>query len=181
MTMLAVLLLGNTRYFSRKIGKFVSQSTVKSIKKAYTEQLKKRPCGSEEPVDHLPPKKRGRKVLIGSEVDENVQAYVRQVQEAGGSVSSKIVIAGAKGILLPYNCLFLSDYGGPVALNRSWACSLLTRMKLVQRKGTTAKSKHSIQHFDRLKHDFLEELKTIVRMEEVPTELIMNWDQTGMK
>ena len=54
-------------------------------------------------------------------------------------------------------------------------------MKFVWRKGTTAKSKYSVQLFDRLKKDFLDEFKTIVTMEEVPAELIMNWDQTGIR
>ena len=110
-----------------------------------------------------------------------VQAYVRRVRGAGGSVNSKIVIAGAKGILLAYNRLLLSNYGGPVMLNQLWGHSLLTRMKFVRRKGTTAKSKHSIQHFDRLRKNFLEELKTIVAIKEVSSELIMNWDQAGIK
>ena len=50
-------------------------------------------------------------------------------------------------------------------LNRLWARSLLSRMKYVRRKGTTAKSKYSVQHFDRLKKDFLDEFKTIVTMQ----------------
>ena len=57
-----------------------------------------RPC--DESMDHLLAKKRGKKVLLGSEVDANLQAYERQVREGEGSVSSRIVIAAAKGILL---------------------------------------------------------------------------------
>ena len=40
------------RYFSRKIGKRVSKNTVKSIKKAYMAESRKRP--RDESVDHLP-------------------------------------------------------------------------------------------------------------------------------
>ena len=63
------------RYFSRKMGKRVSENTIES-KKADMAESRKRPC--DESVDHLPAKERGRKVLLGSEVDIKVQAYVRQ-------------------------------------------------------------------------------------------------------
>ena len=75
------------RYFSRKLGKPVSESTIKSIKKPYTEQLRTRPHDSTESMDCLPPNKRGRKVLLGSELDKIVKAYVKGVRDAGGSAS----------------------------------------------------------------------------------------------
>ena len=50
---------------------------------------------------------------FGSELDEKVQAFVKRVREADGPVSSKSVIAGAKGILLAYNHSLLSNYSGP--------------------------------------------------------------------
>ena len=142
-------------------------------------ESRKRP--RDESVDHLPAKKRGRKLLLGSEVDAKVQAYIRQVREGGGSVSSRIVIAGAKGILLSSNRSLLSDYGGPISLTRAWAHSLLKRMQFVRRKGTTAKSKLSREHFHRLKAEFLQEILSTVSMEEIPAELVLNLDQTGMK
>ena len=95
------------RYFSRKLGKRVSKNTVKSIKKENMAESRKCPC--DESVDHLPAKKRGRKVLLGSEVDAKVHAYVRQVRQGGGFVSSRIVIAGAKGILLSSNRSLLTE------------------------------------------------------------------------
>ena len=169
-----------SRRFSRLLGKSISENTVKSIKKAYKEEVRKRP--REDPdVDFLPTNKRGRKVLLGKELDDKVQAYVKQVREGGGSVSSRLVIAGAKGIILASNCSLLSDYGGPVTLSRAWAQSLLQRMKFVKRKGTTAKSKTTPENFKQLKQDFLEEVQAIVEMEEIPAELVLNWDQTGIR
>ena len=61
-------------------------------------------------MDHLPPKKQDRKVMLGSEVDEKVQVYVRCVSEGGGSISSRLVIAGAKCILLSSNRSLLAEY-----------------------------------------------------------------------
>ena len=54
-------------------------------------------------------------------------------------------------------------------------------MNFVQRKGTTAKAKYSEADFAKMKREFLDEFVTIVEMEEIPPELILNWDQTGIK
>ena len=65
-------------------------------------------------------------------------------------------------------------------LNRQWAHSLLKCMKFVQRKATTAKSKASEANISQLKM-FLNDVVATVNMEEFPAELILNWDQTGIK
>ena len=49
------------------------------------------------------------------------------------------------------------------------------------KKATTAKGKHSNADFARLKIQFLADVITTVEMEEIPAELILNWDQTGIK
>ncbi len=54
-------------------------------------------------------------------------------------------------------------------------------MKFVKRKATTAKSKHTVEDFATLKRSFLDDLTSIVTMEDVPPELVLNWDQTGIK
>ena len=37
------------------------------------------------------------------------------------------------------------------------------------------------QHSERLKAQFLSDVRTVVTMESIPPALIINWDQTGMK
>ena len=54
-------------------------------------------------------------------------------------------------------------------------------MNFVKRKATTAKSKHSNADFVRMKQQFLADVVTTVEMEEIPAELILNWDQTAIK
>ena len=54
-------------------------------------------------------------------------------------------------------------------------------MKFVQRKVTTAKSKHTIADFTWLKEEILQDVVATVEMEEIPPELILNWDQTEIK
>ena len=55
----------------------------------------------------------------------------------------------------------------------------MQRMCFVKRRGTTAKSRNLVERFDELKAQFLEEVATTVYVEEIPPELILNWDQTA--
>ena len=54
-------------------------------------------------------------------MDAKVQLYIRKVREGGGAISSMIVMAAARGILLKCNRGMLVDYGGHIELNRYWA------------------------------------------------------------
>ena len=90
-------------------------------------------------------------------------------------------MAAARGILLSCDKTKLVEFGGHVQLNIHWAYELLKRMKFVQRKATTAKSKHAPVDFATLKKSFLADVVATVTMEEIPAEIILNWDQTGIK
>lgn len=54
-------------------------------------------------------------------------------------------------------------------------------MNFVQRKATTAKCRCSPEDFKAAKRSFLADVVATVTMEEIPPELIINWDQTSMK
>ena len=54
-------------------------------------------------------------------------------------------------------------------------------MKFVERKATTAKSKYTSTNFQWFKTSFLDDVVSIVTMEKIPPELILNWDETGIK
>lgn len=54
-------------------------------------------------------------------------------------------------------------------------------MNFVQRKATTAKSKEQPYDFLEKKKEFLSSVFETVVMEDIPHELILNWDQTGLK
>ena len=45
----------------------------------------------------LPVKKRGRPLLLGTKLDDDVKSYVKAVREAGGVITTSITIAAAKG------------------------------------------------------------------------------------
>ena len=52
-------------------------------------------------------------------------------------------------------------------------------MNLSKRKGTT-KASTSSNNFDEIQEIFLSDIAAIVIMEEIPSPLILNWDQTGI-
>ena len=140
---------------------------------------RKRANEEDDNIALLPHQKRGRPLPLGENLDHNVQLNLKRVQDGGGVVTARIAIAAARGIIMSCDRLKLVEFGGYVNLNRHWAYSLLTRMNFVKRKVTTAKSKYSVAEFQCLK--FLQNVVTTVEMEEIPPELILNWDQTGIK
>ena len=119
------------RFFTRKYGQQVSETTLHSVKKAYLQEVtRKRAIEDDKTVDVLPHQKRGRPILLGESVDAKVQMYLRRVWDGGGVVTVRITVAAVRGILLSCDCSKLAEFGGPIILNRFWA-SLLKRMNFV--------------------------------------------------
>lgn len=56
----------------------------------------------------------------------------------------------------------------------------MTRMGLVKRRASTA-AKTSIKNFEEVRKLFLHEVKMVADLEEIPEDLIINFDQTGIK
>ena len=74
----------------------------------------------------------------------------------------------------------LASNGGHIMLTRDWAKSLLCRLGFVKRRGSTA-AKITVTNFEELKDQYLLDVKAVVQIEEIPQELIISWDQTGIK
>ena len=131
-------------------------------------------------VTSLPAKKLGRPLLLGEELERKIQLYLKAIRESGGVVNTAIALGAARGIILKLNRTMLLENGGHVDLTKAWARGLLGRMGYVKRRGTTSKSKNLVENFDDLKVSFLEQVSTMVVMDEIPPEMILNWDQTGL-
>ena len=131
-------------------------------------------------VDSLPRKSQGRPILLGREIDKAVQEYVEATRNAGGVVNTAIVMAAAVGIMSSRNMTVLKSHGGHVEITKSWAKSLLQRMGYVKQKCSNA-GKISPTHFAEIKEVFLADIQAVVLMNEIPDELIVNWDQTGIQ
>ena len=68
------------------------------FKKKYLDAVKKRhltDAESEAEVTSLPARKRGRKMLLGEQLDAKVQSYVKALRSAGTPIGSSIVMAAA--------------------------------------------------------------------------------------
>ena len=89
-------------------------------------------------------------------------------------------MAATRGILISRDRTQLAEFGGHIQLSRQWAYHLLSRMKFVKRKATTAKTKHTPADFAAAKEAFLDDVVGVVLMDDILPELILNWDQTGI-
>ena len=89
------------------------------------------------------------------------------------------MIATAQGIIMNENANLLSCNGGGINLTTDWAKSLMTRMGFVKREACS-KAKVDVSQFQQLKEEFLLEIKNIVNMDEIPAELVINFDQTAL-
>lgn len=54
-------------------------------------------------------------------------------------------------------------------------------MDFVKRKVYTKKPKLTVSNFEELKDQFLMNIKAITSMEDIPDEMIVNWDQAAIK
>ena len=120
-------------------------------------------------------KKNGRPLKIGEDLDQQVRDYIQYLRSTGTSINITVVIASAEGILMHENADMLSR----VDLNKGWAQYLLHRMGYVKRKATT-KAKVTVENFAAVKEDYLLEIKQVITMDEIPADLIINFDQTGL-
>ena len=102
------------------------------------------------------------------------------IREQGGVIAASVVVAAARRILMALNKSLLPEFGGHITLSRHWAYHLLNGMNFVQRKATTSKSKYKPADFAKIKEQFLNDVVSTVTMEEIPPELLLNWDQTGI-
>ena len=111
-------------------------------------------------------------LLLGDELDKQVQVYITSLMSGHAVVSTTIVLALAEGIINPG---LLASNGGSIELTRDWAKSIMKRMGLSKRKATT-KSTLLQYDFDKV---YLNDIASIVVMEDMPLPLVINWDQTG--
>ncbi len=165
------------RHFSTK-EKQLGESTVRRWVKELKAKMK------EDDVDYssvkvLEPGTKGRPTLLPKDIDDMTQEYLRKLRLAGGIVSSKIAIATARGLIIHHNRRLLQENGGHIALSKGWAFSLFDRMGFVIRKGTKAGRKQP-NDFPAIKEEYLKDIQSIVKQHNIPDELIINFDQTGV-
>ena len=165
----------------------LKESTVRGWVKQYRNELPRAAgeLSSETPtgagiVENLCEKKRGRPLLIGEDLESQVQEFIREVRASGGVINTAITLAAAKGIVLARDANMLSESGGYLSLTSDWAKRLMSRMGLVKRKATTT-VKITPNMFEDLKKQFLDDIETVSKFEGIPKDLVINWDQTAVR
>ena len=123
--------------------------------------------------------KRGRPFMLGEELEIQVRAYLTALRENGAVVNTAIAIRCAEGIVKSKDSNLLAANGGHIVLTKHWGKHLLTCMGFVKRRAST-KAKIAIQNFDEVKAQFLLDIKVVCEMDEIPFDLVINWDQTGI-
>ena len=84
-------------------------------------------------------------------------------------MNSAIVIACAEGVMKNFDSNLLLINGGYVSFSKQWARHMLHRMGFTKRRANS-----------KVKVPAEQVLFSVVVMEDVPKELIINWDQTGI-
>uniref|UniRef100_A0A1X7UK74 DDE-1 domain-containing protein n=1 Tax=Amphimedon queenslandica TaxID=400682 RepID=A0A1X7UK74_AMPQE len=69
--------------------------------------------------------------------------------------------------------------GGHFFLKKGWAKCFLKEINFVKRKATT-KGKVSVENIDELERRYLIDIKAAVPIDDIPHDLVLNWDQTGL-
>ena len=169
------------RYCSKRYhGRMVKESSVRTWRNKYLSELKlKAREGKSAVVEKLVDKKRGHPFLLGEALDKQVQAYLLDLREGATVVNTAIAIGCAQGLVQHYDSNLLECNGGPILLTKSWVKSLLQRMGFVKRRACS-KGKVSVENFQVRKEQFLFDVKVIIEMEDISTDLVINWDQTGI-
>ena len=113
--------------------------------------------------------------MIGEDLDKQVQDYVGYLRSTGAVINTAVVIASAEGILMYKDPNLLSR----IYLTKGWVKYLLHRMGYVKQKATS-KAKVTFENSKELKEQFLLEINHVIVMDEIPADLVINFDQTAL-
>ena len=115
----------------------LKESTVRTWATKYRKDLALRSkFGKDMEITKLESAPTGPPLLLGKEMGLQVQEYVKSLRESGGGVNSRIVMAGAEGIVKSYDSNLLQENGGHIVLSKSWAKSILGRREKIRIRET---------------------------------------------
>ena len=115
--------------------------------------------------------------MLEETTDQAVQEYIKLLHSNGRTVNTCIVMAAAEAIISTRHPGHLQ--GGSFAVTKTWAKSLLIKMNFVKRKSSNAGKLLPVE-FNLLKKRFLNDISAEVIMNDIPEDLIFNWDQTSI-
>ena len=154
----------------------LNESTVRGFKKRYDAHINDADRKKKSPKKVIVNKLRGRPCLLGDKIDPLVQNYLQATRHKRGVVNSLVAIATAKALLKRYPRLEKD-----LKVGRSWAQSLFRRMVFVRRMKTTGKVHIPVGAQREAELKFLHQIVNQVEEYQIPSSLIINFDQTPSK
>jgi len=130
-------------------------------------------------VKKLPYKKRGRPLLLGDYLDGQLRAYVTEIRQMSLVVNTSVLVAAVKGLILHHDSNWIRENGGYLELSNHWAKERLRKLGFPKRRVTTKSSLTTVD-FEERKAQFVFDAQAIIEFEEIPDDLVVNWDQTGI-
>ena len=187
----------NTNIPSRikeEVGKYAhtygTQAAIKRFKSKYphytflrtTINNWKRKFNKKEGVPSESPtfRKAGRPNIVRDELVQKIKEVIVGVRLSGAVISRRTVISIGNGVLKDNDPNALSEFGGTITLTEDWARGILRSMDWVKRKATTGKVEPSTQFLAEEKFTFQKAISTYVYDHDIPTDLIINLDQTPL-
>uniref|UniRef100_A0A914W0M0 DDE-1 domain-containing protein n=1 Tax=Plectus sambesii TaxID=2011161 RepID=A0A914W0M0_9BILA len=120
-----------------------------------------------------------RPLLLGKEIDDKIQEHLHRLRGQGGIVNGAVVNAVTRVYLKKMDRSRYRLEGEEILSKRSFSQSLMRRMGFVKRKGTKA-AKKLPRNFDELRQNFFIKIGSLVKAHEIPDQLIIIFDQTGI-
>ena len=158
----------------------VKESSVRMWRNNYLRDLQiRKEEGREMVAKKLPYKKRGRPLLLGDYLDEQLRAYVAEICQLGLVVNISDLKAAAKGLVLHHDSNWSRENGGHLELSTHWAKGRLRKLGFSKRRVMTKASLTPVD-FEERKAQFVFDAQAIIELEEIPDDLVVNWDQTGI-
>ena len=133
-----------------------------------------------EDIVSLPLKKRGRSTLLPEDIDSKVMEMALSMRLSGAVVNYNVLIAIAKGLVIANDRTQLAEYGGTLKLGWKWCTSVFKRMKWSNRKSMTSKPILAPGLIKEVGYTFFKEISEAVHAANIPSELIINIDQTPL-
>ena len=99
----------------------LKESSVRTWKKYKVELVKNKKAGKDVAVKELVDKKRGRPLLLGSELDKQMQVYLTTLCTNGAVINTAIAMACGEGAVKSHDSNLLECNGGHISLTKHWA------------------------------------------------------------
>ena len=154
----------------------LKESTVRTFKKAFREQLYARTReGNIQLATSLETQKRGRPPFL-YELDSKLIAFLQNLRSRGGVVNGSVVAAAAKA-LISSNPLMHDKYLS-FTPTQGWTQSIYRRCNFSRCAGMTTKPPVPRGVYEECKLTYLSDIDNCIKQHKIPPELILNADQT---